>query len=480
MEMRQGLRLTQTQKLVMTPKLQQALKLLQAPTLELQQMLKAEMVSNPLLEEIDEITEEPEPEKATAEDDFGEEGRLEREEQEPLEAPEAPEEVDWTEFMQQGSDASTTRSEERHEEFVERVPISRPSLDEHLAEQLRYKGMGDEAEAIGDYLIGSIDERGYLTMTVEEVAAELDKPVETIESVLKAIQALDPPGIGARDLRECLLLQLRARGQEGELSWRIVDKHFDDLVRRRQIDIARSLKVPVEEVQTALDLIGTLSPVPGNQVSGADAQYVYPDLIVERVGEDYVFTLNDRKVPRLRICSAYEHVLKDGAPKNGETRDYVVSKLNSARWLIQTIEQRRKTMVKVMRAIVEEQREFFDSGILHLKPLTLQDIASKIGMHESTVSRVTSGKYVQTPRGVFELKYFFSSGLNTQGGDDISAKSAKAIIAKLIEGEDKHDPLSDQKLMEMLQSQGLDIARRTVAKYREQLNVPNARFRKRH
>jgi RNA polymerase sigma-54 factor len=479
MEMRQGLRLTQTQKLVMTPKLQQALKLLQAPTLELQQMLKHEMVSNPLLEEVDDLTEEPEPEKESHDEEF-EEQRLEREEQEPQEAPEAPEEVDWTEFMQQGSDSSSTRSEERHEEFVERVPVSRPSLDEHLAEQLRYRKMGDEAEAIGDYIIGSIDDRGYLTMTVEEVAAELDKPVALVEQVLSAIQALDPPGIGARDLRECLLLQLKARGLEGELPWRIVDKHFDDLVRRRQIDIARSLKVPVEEVQTALDLIGTLSPVPGNQVSGADAQYVYPDLIVERVGEDYVVTLNDRNVPRLRISSAYEHVLKDGGAKNGETREYVVSKLNSARWLIQTIEQRRKTMVKVMRAIVEEQREFFDSGILHLKPLTLQDIASKIGMHESTVSRVTSGKYVQTPRGVFELKYFFSSGLNTQGGDDISAKSAKAIIAKLIEGEDKKDPLSDQKLMEMLQSQGLDIARRTVAKYREQLNIPNARFRKRH
>ena len=478
MEMRQGLRLTQTQKLVMTPKLQQALKLLQAPTLELQQMLKAEMISNPLLEEVDELTEEPE--KETSADDFGEENRLERDEAEPQEAPESNEEVDWTEFMQQGSDSSTTRSEERHEEFVERVPVSRPSLDEHLAEQLRYRGLGEDAEAIGDYLIGSIDERGYLTMTIEEVAAELDQPVTLVGEVLSAVQALDPPGIGARDLRECLLLQLRARGHEGSLAWRIVDTHFEDLVRRRQIDIARALKVPVEEVQTALDLIGTLSPVPGNQVSGADAQYVYPDLIVERVGEDYVVTLNDRNVPRLRISSAYEHVLKDGAAANGATREYVVTKLNSARWLIQTIEQRRKTMVKVMRAIVVEQRDFFDSGVFHLKPLTLQDIASKIGMHESTVSRVTSGKYVQTPRGVFELKYFFSSGLDTQGGDEISAKSAKAIIARMIEGEDKHDPVSDQKLMDMLRAQGLDIARRTVAKYREQLNIPNARFRKRH
>lgn len=478
MEMRQGLRITQSQRLVMTPKLQQALKLLQAPTLELQQMLKAEMISNPLLEEVDDLVEEPE--KETAADDFGEENRLERDEAEPQEAPESNEEVDWTEFMQQGSDASTTRSEERHEEFVERVPVSRPSLDEHLSEQLRYRGMGAQAEAIGDYLIGSIDDRGYLTMTVEEVAAELDQPLALVEEVLKAIQALDPPGIGARNLRECLLLQLRARGQEGCLSWRIVDIHFDDLVRRRQIDIARALKVPVEEVQAALDMIGTLSPVPGNQVSGADAQYVYPDLIVERVGEDYVVTLNDRNVPRLRISQAYEHVLKDSAAANGPTREYVVTKLNSARWLIQTIEQRRKTMVKVMRAIVVEQREFFDNGVFHIKPLTLQDIASKIGMHESTVSRVTSGKYVQTPRGVFELKYFFSSGLDTQGGDEISAKSAKAIIAKMIEGEDKHDPVSDQKLMDMLQAQGLEIARRTVAKYREQLNIPNARFRKRH
>ncbi|TPW05722.1 MAG: RNA polymerase sigma-54 factor, partial [bacterium] len=314
-------------------------------------------------------------------------------------------------------------------------------LDEHLAEQLRYRGLGPDAERIGDYLIGSIDERGYLTMTIEEVAAELDQPLDLVAQVLTAVQALEPPGIGARDLRECLLLQLRARGQEGSLAWRIVDTHFEDLVRRRQIDIARALKVPVEEVQGALDLIGTLSPVPGNQVSGADAQYVYPDLIVERVGEDYVVTLNDRNVPRLRISQAYEHVLKDGAAANGATREYVVTKLNSARWLIQTIEQRRKTMVKVMRAIVVEQREFFDSGVFHLKPLTLQDIASKIGMHESTVSRVTSGKYVQTPRGVFELKYFFSSGLDTSGGDEIS---------------------------------------RTVAKYREQLNIPNARFRKRH
>jgi len=478
MEMRQGLRLTQSQRLVMTPKLQQALKLLQAPTLELQQMLKAEMISNPLLEEVDDLVEEPE--KETAADDFGEENRLERDEAEPQDAPESNEEVDWTEFMQQGSDSSTTRAEERHEEFVERVPVSRPSLDEHLSEQLRYRGLGDEAEAIGDYLIGSIDERGYLTMSVEEVAAELDQPIARVEEVLRAVQALEPPGIGARNLRECLLLQLRARGQEESLAWRIVDTHFEDLVRRRQMDIARALKVPVEDVQTALDLIGTLSPVPGNQVSGADAQYVYPDLIVERVGEDYVVTLNDRNVPRLRISQAYEHVLKDGAPANGATREYVVTKLNSARWLIQTIEQRRKTMVKVMRAIVVEQREFFDSGVLHMKPLTLQDIASKIGMHESTVSRVTSGKYVQTPRGVFELKYFFSSGLDTQGGDEISAKSAKAIIARMIEAEDKHDPVSDQKLMDMLQAQGLDIARRTVAKYREQLNIPNARFRKRH
>lgn len=478
MEMRPTLRQTLSQRLIMTPKIQQALKLLQAPTLELQQLLKVEMTTNPLLEEIDDLIDEPEQETTKDDADTGQ--TMEQQEAEPEEPANADDEIDWAEIIQDGSDSLTTRSEERQTDFVERVPVSKPTLDDHLEEQIRYLNLSEEERAIGEFLIGSIDERGYLTMGVEDVAAELQVGVEAVERVLAAIQSLDPPGIGARDLRECLLLQLRAQGKQASLVYRIVSDHFEDLVRRRLNDIARALKTGVEEVQAALDIVGTLSPVPGNQVAGPDAEYVYPDLVVERVGEDYVVYLNDRNVPRLRISSAYESVINNGASHDGATREYVLSKLNSARWLIQAIEHRRKTMVKVMRAIVDEQREFFDKGILHMRPLTLQDIAGRVGVHESTVSRVTSGKYVQTPRGVFELKFFFSSGLDTRGGEEISAKSAKAIIQSLIEKEDAHDPLSDQKLAEILKAQGLDIARRTVAKYREQLHVPNARFRKRH
>lgn len=478
MEMRHSLRLTQKPMLIMTQRLKQALKLLQAPTLELQQILKVEMTTNPLLEEVDDLTEAPEPEQETAE--TNEEERMETAEQEPSEPANEENEVDWSEYFQDGFDSTTTRSEEKQTDFVERVPVSRKSLDEHLQEQLRFKALSDEELAIGEFVIGSIDERGYLTMSVEEIAEATGAAPDMVARVVTEVQTLDPAGVGARDLRECLLLQLRAIGLEEHLVYRVVAEHFEDLTRRRQVDIARALKVDVEDIQKCVDIVGGLSPVPGSQVSGAEAEYVYPDLIVERVGADYVIYLNDKNVPRLRISSAYENVLTDGAAHDGQTRDYVVSKLNSARWLIQTIEQRRKTMVKVMRAIVEEQKDFFEKGILHLRPLTLQDVASKIGMHESTVSRVTSGKYCQTPRGVFELKFFFSSGLDTQGGDEISAKSAKAIISRLIESEDKKAPLSDQRIAEILKAQGLDIARRTVAKYREQLHIPNARFRKRH
>lgn len=478
MEMRHTLRLTQKPMLIMTQRLKQALKLLQAPTLELQQILKAEMTTNPMLEEVDELVEAPEPDKETPEQVDQE--RLETAEEEPVDAAGEKNEIDWSEFIQEGTDTATTRSEEKLTDFTERVPVSRKSLNDHLLEQLRYLPLSEEELEVGEYVIGSIDDRGYLTMSVEEMAAELDIPAGVVSRVVTAVQSLDPPGVGARDLRECLLLQLAARGLEGQLVYRVVAEHFEDLTRRRQVDIARALKVDVEEVQRCVDLVGGLSPVPGAQVSGAEAEYVYPDLIVERVGDDYVVYLNDRNVPRLRISSAYESVLTDGNQHDGPTREYVMSKLNSARWLIQTIEQRRRTMVKVMRAIVEEQREFFEKGILHLKPLTLQDVASKIGMHESTVSRVTSRKYCQTPRGVFELKFFFSSGLDTQGGEEISAKSAKEIISRLIDGEDKKTPLSDQRIAEILKGQGLDIARRTVAKYREQLHIPNARFRKRH
>jgi RNA polymerase sigma-54 factor len=275
------------------------------------------------------------------------------------------------------------------------------------------------------------------------------------------------------------LLQLRLRQQGDSLAYQIVDREFEHLKERRYHEIARSLKISVEQVQEAADSIGTLSPRPGNEIAAEEAKYVIPDLIVDRVDDDYVVYLNDRNVPRLRVSNAYRELLSQ-RKRGDETQEYILGKLNSAKWLIQTIEQRRRTMVKVMNCIVEQQRAFFDKGISQLRPLTLQQVASQIGMHESTVSRVTNNKYVQTPRGVFELKFFFSSGLETASGEDMSAKTARDIIQHLIGNEDKKEPLSDQRIAEVLHSRGLRIARRTVAKYREQMNILPARYRKRH
>src|SRR5438093_1252779 len=375
MEMKHSLNLSLRPALIMTPRLQQALKLLQVPTIELQQILKQEIMQNPLLEEVDEVTD-----------------------------------------------------------------------SEDLAKE-------DSPE--------------------EAANEEAEDPAEE-----------DPIGVGARDLRECLLIQLEARDAQGTLAWKLVHDQFDSLVNRRFPEIARQLKCSAEEVQAAADVVATLNPKPGFQVSSEDPKYVVPDLIVERVDDQYVVLLNDRHLPRLRISAAYESVLRDkkrAECTDGEakTREYIQSKLNSARWLIQTIEQRRRTMIKVMNCIIREQREFFDKGIAFLRPLTLQQVARQIDMHESTVSRVCSGKYVQTPRGVFELKFYFSSGLETEDGEDVSARTAKDIIKTLIEEEDRKEPLSDQRIAELLHEKGLRIARRTVAKYREQLSILPARFRRR-
>jgi len=320
---------------------------------------------------------------------------------------------------------------------------------------------------------------------VQTVAEETEFSTDEVLAVLKEIQTFDPHGVGARDLRECLLIQLDARGERECLAWRMIHDHFDHLVNRRFPEIARLLKASVHEVQDAADGIASLHPRPGTLVSSEDPKYVVPDLLVERVDDEYVVMLNDRNVPRLRISAAYGDVIAankrkpDATDAEKQTREYIQGKLASAKWLIQTIEQRRRTMIKVMNCIVREQREFFDKGIAFLRPLTLAAVARQIDMHESTVSRVCSAKYVQTPRGVFELKFFFSSGLETDDGEDVSARTAKDIIKTLIDEEDKKEPLSDQRIAELLHERGLHIARRTVAKYREQLSILPARFRRR-
>ena len=475
MEMKHGLSMQQKPTLIMTQRLQQALKLLQMPTLELQQALKQELERNPLLEEVDEQEEVQETEDAKKE--------AGQEDSEPVETtePDKNQEVDWNELWpDQFEGPSAPRTDDPDAEFYERVPVTRQSLGEHLFEQLRMLSLSEDDLALGEYLIGSIDENGYLQTTVEEIAETFGIPPEKVEDVLAAIQKFDPAGVGARNLQECLWIQLVQRKQENTLAGRIVQEQFDNLLSKRFGEIGRLFKCSVEEVQGAGDLIATLDPRPGQEIAAEETKYVTPDLIVERVGEDFVVSLNDRNVPRLRISAAYQQMLRDKSAGQNETRKFIVDKLNSAKWLIQTIEQRRKTMIKVMRRIVEEQKEFFEKGVEGLRPLTLQQIANQIGMHESTVSRVTTNKYVQTPRGVFELKYFFSSGLATEEGDDVSAKVAKDKILTLINNEDKREPLSDQRVAEILHEQGLRIARRTVAKYREALRLLPARARRRY
>jgi RNA polymerase sigma-54 factor len=433
-------------------------------------------MQNPLLEEVDDVMEN---EDLAAENSPDEEANKEAED------PSEEDQIDWSDYMQDGLDRTYVPQSEAPAEFLEKVPVTRTTLAESLREQLHFLSLSKEHLALAEFLVGSLDDRGWLATPLDEIAQATGRPMEEIEAVLTVIQALEPVGVGARDLRECLLIQLEARGEKDTLAWRLIHDQFDNLVNRRFPEISRQLKVSVEEVQAAADVIATLNPRPGLQVSAEDPKYVVPDLLVERVDDEYVVLLNDRHLPRLRISSAYEGVLRERKKKSemdaGEarTREYIQGKLNSARWLIQTIEQRRRTMIKVMNCIIREQREFFDKGIAFLRPLTLQQVARQIDMHESTVSRVCSGKYVQTPRGVFELKFFFSSGLETEGGEDVSARSAKDIIRTLIEEEDKTDPLSDQKIAELLHERGLRIARRTVAKYREQLNILPARFRRR-
>ncbi|MGD1047989.1 MAG: RNA polymerase factor sigma-54 [Candidatus Krumholzibacteriaceae bacterium] len=487
--MKIGLHIGLQQRLVMTPKLQQALKLLQMPTLELQQVLKQEVLQNPLLEEIDDAdTDSDEEEPAEIEESSETRAEAQAAKVEPAEGEESEESKkertstdDYFESSFGAGDGFT--NEESREDFVERVPVAKQSFSEYLTSQLRLITKDEMQLQIGAYIIGSLDDSGYLTASLDEIARAMPIPADRIgevENVLKIIQTFDPVGVGARDLRECLLIQLEAKGMGDSLAARIVRDHFEEFKQRKYLDLSKALKMPLKEVQEQAHVIGSLNPKPGLDIIADEPKYVIPDLVVDRVGDRLLVSLNDRNVPRLRISQSYRDELQQNVELDSEAKDFIQSRLKNAKWLIQTIEQRRRTMIKVMEAIVEEQREFFEKGAVALRPLTLQQVASKISMHESTVSRVTTNKYVQTPRGVYELKYFFSSSLSTEDGDEVSAKSAKMNIKGIIAKEDTRRPLSDQKIADILKKDGLIIARRTVAKYREQLGILPARHRKQY
>jgi RNA polymerase sigma-54 factor len=485
------------QELKINPRLYQAMDMLYMPLLDLQQHLKQELLINPFLELSDDENEEDQAETEEADDDDA--SATETLPEQEHEAPSSENETDWEEILLNGFEPEGGMREQRDDqEHFEAVPVATEGLDEHLRQQIQLLDLTPRQTFLADEFIGNINDDGYLTATLEEIlsgindmvskAAESEGrdheplPLYTMEEaheMLGIIQRLDPPGIGARDLRECLLLQLREAGHEATLAERMVRDFFDELIAHRWSDVAKKVGVNPADVQRAADEVAKLNPKPGLAKSGRQDNYVIPDLVVEKIDGEYLVFINDGNLPRLKISRTYQEMARNKKQFQGENKEFISNKLNAAQWLIQAIEQRRHTMLKVMHFIVDRQREFFEKGVTFLRPLTLREVADAIGMHESTVSRVTNEKYVQTPRGVLPLKFFFSSGLSTADGEDVSARGIKATIDKLVSEEDAKNPLTDQAIVEILEKEGVQIARRTVAKYRDQLGVLSARMRKR-
>jgi RNA polymerase sigma-54 factor len=457
---------------LLAPQLIQSLKMLQMPILQLEQTLRQELAINPLLEEIDELDEVPEQTLEAPEPELVQT----KEEAEPA----AKEKMDWDSYLYDEEEGYRVREpKEQEEERFEGVSRQVESLYQHLLEQLNFLKLSDEDRLIGEYILGNINSDGYLAINVAEMAGELKLDTAKIESILAVIQKFDPTGVGSRDLRESLLIQLREKGQENTLAYRIVDEHIKELEKKSILQIAKIMGVPFEKAQKALELIKGLSPTPAHGRFDSGAMPVVPDLVVERYGEEFVVYHNDRNVPRLRINSGYKDLIKRGNSTAKDTKDYVRQKLEQARWLLNAINQRRSTMIRVMEAIIEEQLEFFDKGPAFLRPLIMEDIARKVDMNVATISRVSSGKYVQTPLGVYEIKYFFNSGIANEDGEDLSKRSVKQRIEEIIKAESPDNPLSDQEIFKALKDEKIKLARRTVTKYREELGIKPARFRKR-
>jgi RNA polymerase sigma-54 factor len=457
----------------MTPQLQQAIKLLQLSRLELQQAVREELEVNPALEE----SVEGAPEEESAPTPSAEEVK-------PAEEGGLIDRVDWEYYFGEGGREGRVQRDPEEEDgrpYYENTLTRRPSLADHLESQVRLLGLSPSEEEAAFYLIGNIDENGYLKTTVEEAAQALSLSVDEVAQALAKVQTLDPLGVGARDLRECLLIQAREKGDGFEIPLRILEEHFDLFSKGDVAGVARRLKASKETVKEAFQKLVSLWPKPGRAYSGDDVQYITPDVYVFKMDDRWIITLNEDGQPRLRLSSYYRNLLAGGGqemPK--EDREFLKQKVNSALWFIKSIEQRKRTIYKVVESIIKLQGDFLEKGPKHLRPLTLRDVAEDIEMHESTVSRVTSGKYVYTPHGIFELKYFFNSGLNREGGeDDIASKSVKEKIREIIRAEGENKPLSDQELMRLLQNQGIRIARRTVTKYRAQLGLLSSSGRRR-
>jgi len=471
MAIQQKLHTKLVQKLILTPSLQQAIKLLPMSTLELADLLNQEVVENPMLEEV------PADDGQSADAGAKAEGDAE------ASAPKVDnwDDADYAYFFGDYLDDGYrphTQQEVKELPPIENTLSTSTSLSDHLQWQLTLQASDETTRSIGDAVIGNLDDDGYLVASVDEIATMGGWSIEDVERILRVVQGFDPIGVAARDLQECLWLQLVHFGHEGTPAEKIVTEHLRLLQNHQVPEIAKKLGMTIEDVKVHVELIRHLDPKPGSRYNRPDSHYVIPDVYVVKLEDQYVAVLNEEGLPQLRISPVYRRLLDKSAENTDETRAYVKDKFRSALWLIKSVEQRQKTIHKVATSIITFQRDFLDNGIEFLRPLVLRDVANDIGMHESTVSRVVTNKYMHTPQGVFELKYFFHSGISSSYGESVSSVTIKQRIRKIIEGEDARKPLSDSKIVAILQQEGLVLARRTIAKYREELKIPTSNQRK--
>lgn len=456
------LKLEQSQKLIMTPELRQAIKVLQLSSLELVDYINEILVENPLIETKEGESILPSQEKKEVE-------------------------IDWEEYLKEKKDylSDHVLREIKEETSFENMVTRDVQLQEYLLSQLGCLALNKLEQRIGRYLIGNINSNGYLVVSVEQAANDVQAAPKLVKKMLQLLQTFDPPGIGARDLRECLSLQLKQKNNADKDTitdlLELVKNHLEDLAAGKFNKVAAAMNLPIIRIQELADLLKTLNPKPGAAFSsGEETRYIVPDVFIECVEGEYMIRVNDSLVPRLTINKMYSSILNKPGNTDDQTKSFIENKLNQALWLIRSIEQRRMTIYRVTEALLEKQREFFVKGIKYLKPLTLKEIADKIDVHESTVSRATSNKYVQTPHGIFEFKFFFTPGLKTGKGGSTSSESIKQLLQEIIKKEDATKPYSDQSLANLLQERGIHIARRTVSKYREELGILSAGQRRRY
>jgi RNA polymerase sigma-54 factor len=469
------LSLRQTQRLVMTPLLQQAIQLLQLSTLELQEVVQKELLENPLLEEVPPVEGSEAPGDAASPEGADPVA--------PAPAAEPPSKETSTVDGERSDDLPFDLTAALFDHHEERTPVSTEEredlpfenlgrtevlLSDSLTEQLRLATDDPMVLRVGEAIIGNLDEDGYLRAEVAELGELTGATPDVVEKVLALVQSFDPPGVAARTIQECLLLQLRLDPEPDPVSVEIVEQRFDELQRRRYAEIARAMKLSLERIMESVEEIQGLEPKPGRRFGGQETRYIVPDVVIQKVGQDYLVLLNEEGIPRLRVNALYRSLLRSGGD---EARQYVEQKVRSAVWLIKSVEQRQRTLRKVAQSLVKFQRDFLDGGIPHLRPLALRDVGEDIGMHESTISRVTTNKYVETPQGLFELKFFFHSGISSDRGEKVSSVSVKGMIREMAAAEDAGKPLSDHEIAQVLRGKGLNIARRTVAKYREELGI---------